>query len=365
MPKLDLELARVAKITARRPGCTELQVELRGRTESAIAYPELCAELQPGDQVWVNTTAAKLGLGTGGVHFVVARAQPGEALDSGRSPGHIMKLRYTPLQHRCLAVEERDSPHRQAIEGCSDLQGLPVIVAPLHSMIAPAAAGVVAAAGRETRIAYVMTDTAALPIEFSRLVTQLKEAGLLATTITVGQAFGGDLEAVNLYSGLLVAKAAVKAQVAIVAQGPGNVGTETEFGFGALAQGEWVNAAAVLGGDVIAVPRISFADQRPRHRGLSEQTITALGKVALARATMVRPKLPRDQANQIEQQMRRSGLAEKHTIVVADGELGLAEAERRGITLSSMGRGVAEDRAFFLAAGAAGSVAGTKLNVGS
>jgi len=357
MPKLDLELARVTKITARRPGCTELQVELHGRTESAVAYPELCADLQAGDQVCVNTTAVKLQLGTGGVHFVLARAQPDEALESSPQPGHIIKLRYTPLQHRCLAVEERDSPHRQAIECCFNLDGLTVIVASLHSMIAPAAAGVIAATGRETCIAYVMTDTAALPIGFSRLVAQLKEAGLLTTTITVGQAFGGDLEAVNLYSGLLAAKAVVNAQVAIVAQGPGNVGTETEFGFGALAQGEWVNAAAALGGDAIAVPRISFADQRPRHHGLSEQTVTALGKVALARATIVVPMLPDVQANQIRQQLTRSGLTDKHTILAANGELGLAEAERRGIILSSMGRGVAEDRAFFLAAAAAGGAA--------
>ncbi len=59
----------------------------------------------------------------------------------------------------------------------------------------------------------------------------MREAGWLAATITTGQSFGGDLEAVTVHSGLLTARHAVGADVAIVAQGPGNLGTGTKWGY--------------------------------------------------------------------------------------------------------------------------------------
>jgi hypothetical protein len=360
---IDLAEGTVKQIVARRAGAVELLVEVGGETAAAIAYPELIGEVEIGETVVLNTTAVRLGLGTGGAHFVVARSPERMAMDSGDAPGHIMKLRYTPLQHRCLSVEEADSPHRAALQGCHSLAGAPVVLAPLHSMLAAAAAGVRAAAP-EARIVYVMADTAALPIAFSRLVPALKLAGLVESTVTVGQAFGGDLEAVNLFSGLIAARAAAGADVIIVAQGPGNVGTDTEYGFSAIAQGEWVNAAAALGGDAIAVPRISFADPRERHRGLSRQTIAALTVAARERATVVLPELAPDQRKEIEAQVESSGLGRKHRIVFAAGEPGLREAERRGIELVSMGRPARDDPAFFLAAAAAGAVAAERLSQG-
>ena len=51
-----------------------------------------------------------------------------------------------------------------------------------------------------------MTDGGALPAWFSRTVAGLRDAGWLATCVTVGQAFGGDLEAVSIHSGLLAAR---------------------------------------------------------------------------------------------------------------------------------------------------------------
>jgi len=353
---IDLALGQVKQILERRAGAVELLVEVGGQAATAILYPSLLGDVETGETVVLNTTAVRLGLGTGGVHFVVARSPDRMRLDSGDSPGHIIKQRYTPLQHRCLSVEEADSPHRAAIEACCSLEGMPVVLAPLHSMLGPAAAGIKAAAA-EACIAYVMPDCAALPIAFSRLVPALKRAGFVDATITTGQAFGGDLEAVNLFSGLIAARAVSRADVIIVAQGPGNVGTGTEYGFSAIAQGEWVNAVSALGGDAIAVPRLSFADQRERHRGLSRQTVVALGVAAQVGATIVLPELPTDQRKEIEAQVESSGLAAKHEIVTAPGEPGLQEAERRGIELGSMGRAPREDPVFFLAAAAAGAVA--------
>ena len=101
---------------------------------------------------------------------------------------------------------------------------------------------------RQARVAYVMTDGGALPLAFSRTVSMLVDAGWLASTVTVGQAFGGDHEAVNVHTGLLAAAHVVRADVAVVAQGPGNLGTGTRWGFSGTSAGEAVNAAATLGG---------------------------------------------------------------------------------------------------------------------
>ena len=120
-----------------------------------------------------------------------------------------------------------------------------------------------------TRVVYVMTDQGALPLAFSRSVAELRAADLLAGTVTVGQAFGGDLEAVTVHSGLLAAALALDADVVVVTQGPGNLGTGTRWGFSGVAAGEAVNAAATLGGRPVGALRISGADPRPRHRGVS------------------------------------------------------------------------------------------------
>ena len=80
-----------------------------------------------------------------------------------------------------------------------------------------------------------MTDGGALPAWFSRTLDGLRDR--LAGTVTVGQAFGGDLEATNVHSGLLAARHVLRADVAVVAQGPGNLGTGTRWGFSGVGVG--------------------------------------------------------------------------------------------------------------------------------
>ena len=124
----------VHRVLARRRGALEVGVEVEGTTASAIAYTDLVGVVREGDEVLLNTTAVALGLGTGGLHLVVA-------VDGGvpdADPGaRTMKARYTPLQVAVRGVEEA---HRDAIEGSAGLSGTPVVCAPLHSMIAPIAA---------------------------------------------------------------------------------------------------------------------------------------------------------------------------------------------------------------------------------
>jgi hypothetical protein len=333
-----------------RPGAVELEVEVEGAGAPAIAYPDLVGPVAVGDTVLLNTTAVALGLGTGGVHFVVAveGAEPG-----GDPEGHVMKARYTPQQTAVRTVEET---HRDRLEASSGLAGVPVVCTPLHSMLGPAAAAA-RVAGAE-RIVYVMTDGAALAGAFSRLVPSLRAAGLLDGWITCGQAFGGELEASTVWTGLLAATEVLSADVILVADGPGNLGTDTTWGVSALGNGHALNAAAVLGGRPVAALRISFADTRERHRGLSHHSRTILREVAAPGCNVAVPVLEDDaQRAAVWDALRDAKLEERHHLVEVDGRPGIAGLTDHAVEVATMGRGPDEDPAFFLAAGAAGVLA--------
>ena len=171
---------------------------------------------------------------------------------------------------------------------------------------------------------------------FSRTVAGLRAADWLVGTVTVGQAFGGDLEAVTVHTGLLAAHHVLGADVAVVTQGPGNLGTGTRWGFSGVAAGEAVNAAGVLGGRPVAALRVSDADPRERHRGVSHHSLTAYGRVALAAADVVVPALAGDLGAQVARRCSAArGSAPAGRVDVA----GLMEAlEACPVGLSSMGR---------------------------
>lgn len=329
-----------------------MTVAVDGREERAVNYSRLTGPVHPDDEVLLNTTAVHKNLGTGGTHFIMANLNCRHRDAAGR--GHIMKARYTPCQVKVLAVEEAEHPASPLYRDTTSLEGTPVVVAELHSMIAPVAAAVHKMSGGRARLVYLMTDGGALPLPLSRLTAELQEKGLLAATVTCGHAFGGDLEAVNVYSGLLAAKGAAGADIIVAAMGPGITGTGSPFGFTGLEQGELVNAVYVLGGRPVAVPRISFADPRERHRGLSHHTRTALGRVALAPCTIPVPVMEPERAALVRRQLAAGGLAEKHELVEVDGGPALDALREYGIRVTTMGRNVEQDKEFFLAAGAAG-----------
>jgi hypothetical protein len=332
-------------------GALELDVDLAdGTSVRALAHPELVGVPEPGDAVLLNVTALQLGLGTGGYALVVAFPDRLPADRSG--PGHLVKARYTPAQTVVLGADEQDAPSHAllAVDEPLPAPGMPVVVADLHSSLPAVVAGVLADRPG-ARIVYVMTDGGALPIWFSRTVAAL--APVLTGTVTVGQAFGGDLEAVTVHSGLLAAARVLHADVAIVTQGPGNLGTGTPWGFSGVAAGEAVNAAAAVGGRPVAALRMSAADPRPRHRGVSHHSTTAYGRVALAPADVV---VPASYAALVD-----PAPFARHRLVEVD-DAGLLDALRRSpAELSTMGRGLDDDPLAFLAAAAAGRHAAALL----
>jgi hypothetical protein len=336
----------VRAVGRRWTGAVELEVALDGGGAAlALAHPALVGEPEPGDVVLLNSTAVELGLGTGGYALVVAL--PERLPPDREGPGHLVKARYTPLQAVVLGADEQDAPTHALLAGDAPLPspGMPVVVADLHSSLPAVVAGI-----RDTapgaRIAYVMTDGGALPLWLSRTVAAL--AGELVGSVTVGQAFGGDLEAVTLHSGLLAAARVLRADVAVVIQGPGNLGTGTSWGFSGVAAGEAVNAATAVGGRPVAVLRMSEADPRARHRGVSHHSTTAYGRVALTAADVV---VPSSWAHLVEP--ARAALS-RHRLVEVDDEGLLGALATWSPLLSSMGRGLDDDPVAFVAAAAAG-----------
>ncbi|MFC8798402.1 DUF3866 family protein [Promicromonospora sp. NPDC057138] len=364
-------------------GALELEVTLDrplpGRaagpvTVRALAYTDLVGEPVPGDALLLNVSALARGLGTGGYALVVGPASPGTRLppDPAAGPGHLVKARYTPLQTMVLGVDEQESPHHTTLADADSLDGMPVVVADLHSALPAVVAGLRHAAAARAgtpdalKVAYVMTDGGALPAAFSRTVAALRDAGWLATCITVGQAFGGDLEAVTVHTGLLAARHVAGCDVAVVAQGPGNLGTGTRWGYSGVAAGEAVNAAATLHGRPVASLRVSGADPRDRHLGVSHHSLTAYTRVALAPADVPVP-VPTTDVEHLpawgapltgrirEQALTLTADAPRHTLVDVPADTTLVDTLRTSPAgLRTMGRNLDADPASFVAAAVAG-----------
>lgn len=360
----------VTGLRASWKGAVELTVARRDAHDEevrALVYTDLMAAPAVGDRVLLNVAALERGLGTGGYALVIAvlDAEGHVTAQPPQPSGHLVKARYLPLQAMVAGADEQGSAYHELLADADSIDGMPVVVADLHSALAP----ILLAIEYDrpgTRVIYVMSDQGALPLAFSRSVAELRASGLLAGTVTVGQAFGGDLEAVSLHSGLLAARLALDAELVVVTQGPGNLGTGTRWGFSGVNAGEAINAAAILGGRPVATLRISGADLRERHRGVSHHSLTAYGQVALCQADIAVPDLAGDGSPAMTElaDAIAAGVAElsRHRLVTVD-LIGLRTVLADSpIRLSSMGRGFDDDPGYFLAAAAAGRHAATLIN---
>lgn len=332
-----------------------------GSSGKAVYYYEEGTKrtLAPGDQVLLNTTAVSQNLGTGGYHFIHTVLPSNSSCSpeqlsavynntEDHTEGHIVKLRYTSLQRTVLAVEEPASRYHELFSRPLSLEGMPVLIGELHSMLPVVLCRIRQLERRQDtrcRVAYIMSDGGALPIAFSRHVRRLKQQEWLTGTVTYGHAYGGEVEAVNKYTALLAAKHVLQADIAVVIMGPGSVGTGTRLGFSGLETGELINAAAALGGEPIVIPRISFLDPRERHRGLSR-----------AQARVPLPELSGAQGQRLREQLAASGIETIHRLSLHE-PIRAAEwdqaLEAYPEPILSMGREVRGDMAGLAGMGAA------------
>ncbi|HXV33396.1 MAG TPA: DUF3866 family protein [Gaiellaceae bacterium] len=323
---VTLRRGRVTAVTERHDGIVRFEVDGR----PCVAYPALTGPVALGDEVLVNQQAVELGLGSGGFDVLYANLTRGLELQ-GDVRAHVMKLPYTPLQHAVLHAEELWEH-----EPAADLAGLPVVCCSLHSQVVPACAGL----GRELRIAYVQVAGGALPVPLSDTVRALREAGMVRTTISVGPCVGGEIACVSAASAL-AACSRLGMEAVVCAIGPGIVGTGSRYGHGALAVAEAATAASALGGIAVLAARVSAADGRERHRGLSHHTLAILELVGGAARVAWPAGLEVPEELERVEEVDASGWREACS----------------GLPLAHMGRGPDEEPWFFAAAYAAGVLA--------
>jgi Protein of unknown function (DUF3866) len=309
-PEMPISLRRgvVTAVTQRVEGFVRLEVD----GVPCVAYPRLTGEVEEGDDVLVNEQARLLELGSGGFDILYANLTRGLGL-AAEEGAHVIALPYTPGQVTLCYKEETEAL-------AESLEGMPVVLCTVHSQVAPACAGLAGA-----RVAYVQVGGGALPVSLSDAVRTLRERKLVEVACAVAPCFDGDANFVTAAAALAWAKAQ-GFDAAVCSVGPGIVGTGSHLGHGALALADVANAAAALGGRPVLSVRMSNADSRERHRGVSHHARAVLD---LAPGT-----------------------------VVADFTDGHGWKDAcAGLPLSHMGRGPLEDPDFFRAAFAAGVAA--------
>jgi hypothetical protein len=322
---LGLRWGNVTAVGERLDGLVRLEVD----ELPCIAYPRLTGEVEVGDVVLVNGRAVELGLGSGGFDVLYANLTRGLRLPAAEG-AHVMTLPYTPGQIATRFAEEdsHDGAERERLDG------VPVVCVGLHSQLAPVCA---ALAGR--RVVYVQLGGGALPVSLSDTVRVLKARRLLDTTIAVSPCLDGDLQCVTVASALLHAVSR-GAEAVVCGIGPGIVGTGSRFGHGGLAVADAANAAAALGGSPVVAARVSFADERERHRGLSHHTRSAL-ELCLGDVRVAWPQ----------------GLDRPEGVDVVEVDVTGWQETCGSLPLTHMGRGPDDDPWFFATAFAAGRLA--------
>ena len=315
-----------------------LAVEVDGERREAWADTALLGEMREGDEVVVNVAARDLGLGSGGfdvVHVNLTRGLEGEGGDGER----VIKLNYSSLQHPIEPVERPvDEAGREA--------STPVLVLPLHGHLAPAA-WAAAQASQGMKVGYVQTGGGALPGALSRDVAQLRERGLLCGHLTAAPAYGGEQEAVSVAGALDAAAERLGWDAVLAGPGPGIIGSETRLGHGGIAALDTAHAALALGMPTLLSPRLSAADPRQRHRGVSHHTLTVMELLLGG----VEVPVPAGEAVAIAVLAGAAGW--RHRLRQEAVDLGGYAAS--GLPARTMGRGLDEDPLFFAAALAAGA----------
>jgi hypothetical protein len=326
-----LKLRRGVVVEAGDPSSRmqRLEVDVEGERRPALGDVGLVGGAQAGDEVVVNVEARDLGLGSGGFDLVHANLTRG--LGGPGAGAHVMKLNYTSLQHPVAPVEDEDL--------AVPLER-PVAVCGLHGQLPPLAWAFTQAAPG-ARLGYVQTYGGALPGALSNVVPDLRRRGMLAAHLTAGAAYGGEAEAISTLGALHHGLGGGGWDAAVCAPGPGILGSASALGHGGMAALDSAHAALSLGCRTLVVARMSRADPRPRHRGVSHHTRTVLA--LLLRPVLV--ALPEGFDAEVD---------DRHEVRRAEADLD--GYERSGLPVRTMGRELRDDPPFFAAALSAGRV---------
>ncbi len=335
-----------------------LRIRIGDEERDAWADETLVGDVLEGDEVIVNTEARDHGLGSGGFDVVHANLTRGlEA--SGEEEATALKLNYTSLQHPVAPVETLAEP---PIEGLEELNGdgpvtrrIPVLVLSLHGQLAPAAWAASRRAA-ELKVGYVQTWGGALPGSLSKDVAELREAGLLCDHVTAGAPFGGEREALTVIGALRAAAGPLGWDSVIAGPGPGVAGSGSHLGHGGMAALDTAHASLILGLETLLAPRMSSADPRPRHRGLSHHTATILrmllGNVRVPVPARQPSPWPRVGGGDGSLDELQQACGDRHELWPREAPVD--EYAESGLPTTHMGRRLDDERLFFATALASG-----------
>jgi Protein of unknown function (DUF3866) len=336
--------------------------DVPGARRAAIADVALVGAAEQGDRLIVNVEAQDLALGSGGFDLVHVNLTRGLTAAGGGERANVMKLNYTSLQHTVRPVE--DLRLELPLEG-------PVAVLALHGQLAPVA-WAFAQGLPGAKVGYVQTAGGALAGGHSRTVRLLRERGLLASHLTAGAAFGGELEAITTAGALHYGLRTLGWDAAICGPGPGIVGSSSPLGHGGMAALDSAHAALALEAPTLLVARMSSGDRRARHRGISHHSLTVLDlllePVTVALPAGMRSPVGTDLRERLGEAFGAGAAPRPGLALDVERPVRLTRHDWRravvdlpayaacGLPSETMGRALAEDPLFFGAALAGGGV---------
>ena len=100
----------------------------------------------------------------------------------------------------------------------------------------------------------------------------------------------------------------------------------------------------------IAIPRISFADKRERHQGISHHSMTVLKEIVNVAVNIPIGIDDNEKLSYVNKQIKDNELDKKHNIVYIKNENTEDDLNHYGLRVKSMGRNYQQDREFFDAA---------------
>lgn len=344
---LSVKEAKVVEILKEDQNIQELLVLVEDKEQKAYNYLNMANKASVGNMVLINTTAVELSLGTGGYHFVISNLD--NKLKEQSKDGHIMKLRYTPMQIKVKSVEEFDE-YKNKIEKFKTLDDLPVVTGLLHSMLVPFACSY-KYLNKNKKIVYIMTDEGALPAFLSNNIKVLKQKCIIDSVITCGNAFGGDYEAINYKTAVIFAKECLNADVIFISMGPGITGTGTKYGFSGVDQANIIDCINLFKGKAIMIPRVSFADKRNRHYGFSHHMLTILKDLTFTKAYIPVNIQDENKLDYVKRQIKENNLEDKHEFIYLKEDITKEALDYYQMKVRSMGRNYFDDEEFFKSCG--------------
>lgn len=347
---LSLEIGKILEIVYMNDKIQILSVQIEHKSliEKAINYIDETGICSLMDMVVINSIGNRLKLGTGGYNLVYLNLTENLKDDEvpDRNHGHIIKMKYTPGQIRVKAVEE-NIEDRSIFNMKAKLEPRTVIFAILHSMLFPLVTAI-KYINPNINISCIYTYGGAMNANNSFILKRMKESGLINSIITAGECYGGDYESINIVTGILYGFNKLKSDMIVICCGPGIAGTSTFYGFSTFDFIGSIYSVKLLGLLPVLIPRISMADKRERHMGLSMQCISILQALDFPiHLPVYSDNEDAAGCNLVYNQLVKYNLINKHNVHFIDNEIIKRAMDNLNSDIRVMGRSYAEDPWFF------------------